>query len=69
MNKCVVFLASGLLALSGCSSDGVPEYVKNKILKDKEGCAYVVRQGSVDIVYLDFVKDVSDETCAFKVKE
>ena len=63
MKKLILFC----LFLSGCSSTGIPEYLDNKTVKDKQGCIFLIVENIGDTVFLKFIKELSESTCKFGV--
>ena len=63
MNK-VVALVMFSITLTGCSSDGLPEKLHNKILYDSKGCAYILKHNAADTMFVDKMDELSKDTCA-----
>jgi hypothetical protein len=59
-----ILTACALLTLAACSDE--PAYLTNRIVKDRDGCAFTVRPNVGDTVFLRFLPDASDmQTCKF----
>jgi hypothetical protein len=58
-----------LLLLSGCSSSDVPQYLNNRIVRDSDGCAFVVRHNVGDTLFLSHVRELSAATCQFEKRK
>ncbi len=63
----------GLIALtillSGCGSDNVKEYLRNKIVYDTQGCAFWIKASFGDNVFPFFSKELSKPECKFELEE
>jgi len=64
----VFILLSTVLILTGCGGDNIPNYLKNKVVWDSQGCAFLLRKNLGDSMFLDFSKELSKDTCKFELK-
>lgn len=60
-----IFVAlCAILLLSACSDE--PRYLSDRIVKDRDGCAFMIKPALGDAVHVNFIRDASDPaTCAF----
>lgn len=61
----------GLIAiiLTGCGSDNIPSTYDNRILYDKDGCAFIVKHNVGDNMFLNYLKEVSKPECKFVLED
>ena len=57
-----------MLVLAGCGTDNIPSEYNNRILYDKDGCAFLVKHNIGDNMFLDFMKELSKPECNFVLK-
>ncbi|MNQ26035.1 hypothetical protein D3C85_392600 [compost metagenome] len=57
-----------ICAITTACSD-IPDKLNNRILFDKEGCAFIVKKNVGDTVFLSFIKDSSKDSCKFRSED